>query len=199
MGLKREGNCLFIFARVCRGWRKAQLKVGGPLRTRVESDVLLPGQAELAKWALAEGCPRKRQFYTTNMAHEAALYGHRELVQWLCGEGGFAMDEKVVMNAAGAGDLELVRWLRANGCPLDATASAFAGMKGRLEVLQWLAAEGCPLDSRMCHHAVEGGHVEVLRWAREKGCPWTAFTRDQAAELGYTDDYGNLVASPWSA
>ena len=55
---KHDGNCLFVFARVCKEWRKAQLKVGGPLRTRVESDVLLPGRAELAKWALAEGCPR---------------------------------------------------------------------------------------------------------------------------------------------
>ena len=25
---KRDGNCLFVFARVCKGWRKAQLKVG---------------------------------------------------------------------------------------------------------------------------------------------------------------------------
>ena len=148
-------------------------------------------------WLLAEGCPRQMKssggFQT--MAHWAARYGHRELVQWLCGEGGFAMDEKVVMNAAGAGDLELVRWLRANGCPLDATASAFAGMKGRLEVLQWLAAEGCPWDADTCIYALDEGHVEVLRWARENGAPWYAETRDWAAEeLGYTDDFGNLVA-----
>ena len=25
---KRDGNCLFVFARVCKEWRKAQLKVG---------------------------------------------------------------------------------------------------------------------------------------------------------------------------
>ena len=24
-----NGNCLFVFARVCKEWRKAQLKVGG--------------------------------------------------------------------------------------------------------------------------------------------------------------------------
>ena len=36
--------------------------------------------------------------------------------------------------------------------------------------------------------------MEVLRWARENGCPWDAETRDlAAAELGYTDDLGNLV------
>ena len=34
----------------------------------------------------------------------------------------------------------------------------------------------------------------MLRWARENGCPWDDYTRDRAArELGYTDDFGNLV------
>merc|ERR1719504_627418 len=64
---KRDGNCLFVFALVCKGWRKAQLKVGGPLRTRVKSDVIPPGSVELAKWALAEGCPRERGIGFNNM------------------------------------------------------------------------------------------------------------------------------------
>ena len=116
-GRKRNGNCLFVFARVCRGWRKAQLKVGGRLRTRVESDVLLPGSVALAKWALAEGCPRENGPFT--MARYAAWYGRLELVKWLCGEGGFAMDEDVMMCAARSGNLELVQWLRGAGCPWD--------------------------------------------------------------------------------
>ena len=87
---KRDGNCLFVFARVCRGWRKAQLKVGGPLRTRVESDVLLPGRVELADWALKEGCPRRRERPpAVNLAFAAAMYGRWELVRWLCRERGF--------------------------------------------------------------------------------------------------------------
>ena len=33
----------------------------------------------------------------------------------------------------------------------------------------------------------------MLRWARENGAPWDTWTRDRAAaELGYTDDLGNL-------
>ena len=81
---KHYGNCLFVFARVCREWRKAQLKVGGPLRTRVRPDVIMPGSVALAKWALAEGCPRVDRWGGT-MAHHAALYGNLELVKWLCG------------------------------------------------------------------------------------------------------------------
>ena len=123
--------------------------------------MILLGSVALAKWALAEGCPRYR-----TMATMAAQYGHLELVKWLCGEGGFAMDEGVMRYAAVSGNLELVQWLR---------------------------GEGCPWDHNTCYLAVYDGHVEVLRWARENGCPWDAETRDKAAaELGYTDDFGNL-------
>ena len=35
--------------------------------------------------------------------------------------------------------------------------------------------------------------MEVLRWARKNGCPWDASTwYVAAADLGYTDDLGNL-------
>ena len=168
---KREGNSLFVFARVCKEWRKAQIKVGGPLRTRVWLDVLLPGRVALAKWALAEGCPRESRnfFFGFTLAIPAAYHGHLELVKWLCGEGGFEMDKPVMQCAAESGNLELV---------------------------QWLKYEGCPLDCRTSYLATKYGHVEVLRWVRENGCPWWASTRDRAAaELGYTDDFGNLVDS----
>ena len=90
-----------------------------------------------------------------------------ELVQWLIQEQGFPMDVKVMAMAVGGGNLELVRWLR---------------------------GEGCPWDKWTCYCAVNQGHVEVLRWIRENGCPWGAETRDlAAAQLGYTDDLGNLV------
>ena len=118
---KRDGSCcLFVFARVCKQWRKAQLKVGGPLRTRMRSDVILPGSVALAKWALAEGCPRTRgDGFGDTMAHVAAEHGHLELVKWLCGEGGFAMDKQVRWKAALNGHLELVQWLRDEGCNWD--------------------------------------------------------------------------------
>ena len=164
---KRDGNCpFFVFARVCKQWRKAQLKVRGPLRTRVKSDVIMPGSVALAKWALVEGCPREDDG-GFDMACFAAQYGHMELVKWLCGAGGFAMDEVVMEDAAFNGNLELVQWLRGGGCP-------------------W--------HFQTCYLAFKYGHVGVLRWVRENGCPWDAATRDMAAErFGYTDDLGNVV------
>ena len=185
---KRDGNCLFVFAMVCKPWRKAQLKVGAPLRTRVESDVILPGSVALAKWALAEGCPRET--YGGTMAVAAASFGHRELVQFLIREQGFTMDEGVMGWAARNGDLELVRWLRVRGCDWGAETCMHAGAAGRLGVLQWLRANGCPWDARMCGAAANGGHLKVLQWLRANSCPWNIFSAVAAAEeLGYSDDF----------
>ena len=245
---KREGTSLFVFAMVCKGWRKAQLKINslraaqerprpwpvapsGPLRTRVESYVILPGRVALAKWALGEGCPREGVniyrdtgapgSHHVTMAQAAARFGHLELVRWLVEEQGFEIDDAVVDKAAGSGNLELVqwlwgdegfevdkrlmqraaesghlglvKWLRGKGCDWNAWTCALAAQRGHLEVLEWLHTNGCPMSHITVSFAVQNGHVEVLRWARENGCPWHAVDRDRAAaELGYTDNLGNL-------
>ena len=96
--------------------------------------------------------------------------------------------------AASSGNLGLVQWLRAEGCPWDGAACAEAAYGGNLELLRWLRGEGCPWNWNTCFWAVNQGHLEVLRWARENGCSLSAESRDQAAEkLGYTDNFGNLV------
>ena len=77
---------------------------------------------------------------------------------------------------------------------MDENMMSKAAMSGNLELVQWLRANGCPWDYATCTWAINRGHVPVLRWLRENGCPWRAATRDRAAEeLGYTDDFGNLV------
>ena len=43
---------------------------------------------------------------------------------------------------------------------------------GHLDVLKWLRENGCPWDEETCAYAARGGHLEVLKWARENGCPW---------------------------
>ena len=113
---QREGFGLLAFAMVCKPWRKAQIKAGGPLRSRVLSDVVLPGRVELAKWALAEGCPRELASYDT-MATRAAFLGHMELVQWLIKDEGFTNgSNEMRAGVRGTASLELLQWMRAEGC-----------------------------------------------------------------------------------
>ena len=193
-----KGNCLFVFAMVGKAWRKAQLAVGGRLCTRVESDVIFPGSVALVKWALAEGCPRVRGSQT--MAQAAAFHGHLGLVQWLCVEGGFAMDVRVMNYAASSGNLELVQWLWGGACPLSVDACAFAALEGHLMVLRWLRAQGAPWCATTCEWAARGGSREVLQWARENGCEWDKKCCWQAAMGGHLEVLQWLRAEgcPWS-
>ena len=40
-----------------------------------------------------------------------------------------------------------------------------------LEVLKWLRENGCHWDAATCTLAARRGHREVLKWAIEQGCP----------------------------
>ena len=46
-----------------------------------------------------------------------------------------------------------------------------AAENGHLEVLRWLRENGCPWDFTTCSSAAKNGHLEVLQWACENGCP----------------------------
>jgi hypothetical protein len=60
-----------------------------------------------------------------------------------------------------------------------------AARSGKLEVLKWLRAGGCPWDTYTCCGAARSGHLEVLQWARANGCPWDEDTCSAAAEGGH--------------
>ena len=47
-----------------------------------------------------------------------------------------------------------------------------AAKHGQLEILKWARANGCPWgNEKTCAFAAKGGHLAVLKWARENGCP----------------------------
>ncbi|PNG99348.1 hypothetical protein TSOC_014877, partial [Tetrabaena socialis] len=75
----------------------------------------------------------------------AAAGGHLPAVAWLVEtlDAGAALTTHVFEAAAKAGSMELLRWLRARGCPWDATAFAAAAQGGSEEQLEWLAEQGC--------------------------------------------------------
>ena len=48
---------------------------------------------------------------------------------------------------------------------------AEAALYGKLEILKWLRTNGCPWDKRVCDYAIKFGYMELLKWARENNCP----------------------------
>ena len=69
-------------------------------------------------------------------------------------------------------------------------------MGGYLEVLRWLRANGCLWDEDTCKYAAWGGHLQVLQWARVNGCPWDEKTllmaRGRSSRVGKLGDSERL-------
>ena len=82
--------------------------------------------------------------------------------------------------------MEILKWLRSEGCPWDKWACADAASGGHLETLKWLRSEGCPWDEETCEWAAWKGHLNVLRWAIDNGCPYKVneTTRPALQSLG---------------
>jgi hypothetical protein len=87
--------------------------------------------------------------------------------------------------AAKGGHLDVLQWVRLNGCPWDAETCVAAAMGGHREVLQWLHMNGCPWNDRTCVGAARSGHLGMLQWARENGCPWNWLTCANAKAKGH--------------
>ncbi len=47
----------------------------------------------------------------------------------------------------------------------------FAAMNGQIETLKWARANGCYWDEYTCRIVAKNGHLETLKWARDNGCP----------------------------
>ncbi|PNH01437.1 Ankyrin repeat domain-containing protein [Tetrabaena socialis] len=106
----------------------------------------------------------------------AAAGGHLPSVAWLVERlgAGATLTTYVFEAAAKAGSMELLRWLRAGGCPWDATVFAAVAGYGSEEQLEWLLEQGCcmgddgePYVRAACH-----GDLVMLRCLRRLGCPW---------------------------
>jgi len=57
------------------------------------------------------------------------------------------------------------RWL-----PCVNYHAIFAAQDGQLEVLKWLKENGCALNA-LCLVCAQRGDLEMLKWLHEHGCP----------------------------
>jgi hypothetical protein len=97
---------------------------------------------------------------------------------------GYRLDVSAYEEAARAGHLHVLEWLRAlekvKGGPKanakrlawDESVTAAAADGGSLEVLRWLRYRKCPWDATTCIAAARRGYLPVLQWARKNHCAW---------------------------
>ena len=93
---------------------------------------------------------------------------------------GLFVEEMPTERAAELGCLDTLHHQLLKGRLSKSIVCEFAAHGGHLEVLKWLRANGCQWDADVCAAAAEKGHHAVLRWARANGYPWDV--RGRSAE-----------------
>ena len=101
--------------------------------------------------------------------------------------------------AAKGGHLDILQYLRANGCPWDEWTCARAANNGHLDILQYAHENGCPWNELTCFGAARGGYMNIMLYAHANGCPWDEETCSAAAFCGHLDilQYAHENGCPW--
>ena len=135
------------------------------------------------------------------MGQNAAGNGHLEVMRWARENGCPTHGGEVCARAAKNGHLHILLDLQASGVMFNCTASLAAAQGGQLEVLRWLRAIGCPWDvGKIYAAAVERGHVGIVALIRANQYsssiplrvdPWNPTLTAHAAE------HGKLAVLQW--
>jgi hypothetical protein len=126
------------------------------------------GLLPVCQYLLAEGCPCDAQGCAA-----AAAKGYLETVRFLHESGCLWDASTICSRAARSGSIELLQYLKQQGCDFNEAVMSSAAEKGHTHMCQYLRAEQCPWDSRACEAAAKFGQLDTLRWLHEQGCPWT--------------------------
>jgi hypothetical protein len=106
-------------------------------------------------------------------------------VQWLFTKKHCPFPDDITEVAAGAGDVEMLRWLRTQCCWYDEkTTLRGAELAGNLHVLQFLYEGGCHWHADVCGVAGKAGDLNQLKWLHEHGATVSTSTAILAAEGG---------------
>ena len=220
-----DDNSVMAFACVNKQLRRVQQEAGRRLKTNLkvyfynlrsirwyyDCSEFLPIDKELTGlsedwclWFMSSLTLKKEKKERRRIMNAAAFWGHlNALKQWKeQSRAKTLFDKQTCLFAALGGHLEVLMWLRDNGCPwhVDRTCHA-AARGGNLEMLKYLAKNDCTwkIYRNTCSQAAAGGHLEVLKYLRKNQCPWDSETCDAAAKGGHLEvlKYAHEMDCPW--
>jgi len=99
------------------------------------------GYVDVIEWAIINGCPLD----IWDVA-EACKKGEVKVVAYVLENEILRPHSWLCAAAAGAGELEMLKWLHENRCPWDETTASAAFNNNELDVLEWALENGCPFE-----------------------------------------------------
>jgi hypothetical protein len=134
-----------------------------------------------------------------DISNYAVKSGNVNMIEWLR-EQGCVVGSAACAEAAGAGLVHMLHHLKANGCEWDEDTCAGAAKASRLPVLKMLREQGCPWDAHtITEDATYRGSIDCLRYLQEQGCVFHEGTMACAAEGGFLEvcQYLRAEDCPW--
>jgi hypothetical protein len=165
--------------------RDAGLKIG----EEVSAALGRCGQLEVFDWLKAN-----RYTIDSNCVNAAAHHGHLSLLKCIGEEAVSKVDTAPIYAVCGC-ELEILKWLRYIGCPMNAHTWETACIVGHLDTLKWMKeAEvirwSTEVQYNLLFYSMRNGHEDVLMWAQSVGCDqelWDVAT--EAAEMIAHSDF----------
>ena len=185
-----DKDALFPFALTSHMAHSTIVSVRSVYKTTYKSAVI---SIPMVKWAISNGASIENVgIAAVNHATEI------DVLDYILSIGNYL--PSICAASAHSGNLKVMQWARANGCPWGGNTCAAAALNGHLSVLQWARANGCPWYDDTCSCAAFGGHLSVLQWARANGCPWDGRTCMLAAHGGHLSvlQWAHANGCPWN-
>jgi hypothetical protein len=110
---------------------------------------------------------RNQEFFSATVAATNDL----KLLRWVREEKECAWDYLTSGEAAGIGNLDMLKYCCENGCEVHEGTCATASKSGHLDCLKYLRSKNIPWNERVCQRAHENNHIDVLTYAVKSKCP----------------------------
>ena len=161
------------FALVCRRFREALGRVANQnVRTDLRRESLVEGRPTFStrwyRWAY-ETVGQRDEECGALLARVSAFQGNKEALGYLAENVGW--EERIASFCAFGGQLELLKWVRAQGCPWNERVCNAAAYACHLDILQYARKHNCPWNQFTAIHAASGGDKKILAWMKRQRCP----------------------------
>ena len=131
------------------------------------------GNLDLLTWSYSYIDLYQKHVWNEDACSEAALYGHLDVLKYLR-QNGCPWNSDACSSAALNGHLDVLKYLRQNGCSWNSNACSSAALNGHLDVLKYFYQKRSPWDERACSNAALNGHLDVLKYLHENRCRWNS-------------------------
>ncbi|KAG5184956.1 hypothetical protein JKP88DRAFT_129752, partial [Tribonema minus] len=125
------------------------------------------GHLDVLQWLKEEDLLTEKDLIVA--CRDAAEGGYLDVLKFL-NEEGFVWEEDIAWHAARSGNLELLKWVLAQGrelhkgCTWLSSFTQYAVMSGHLAMMQWVVEEGCDLHEDAGLWSLKSGRVDVAQW-----------------------------------